>query len=249
MPEKLADKAYDHIRRWLLTGQLAPGTRLSNRVMAKRLDISFTPVREALTRLVSEGLLEFRAGVGVCVPVIDRHEIEDVYELRETLECAAIAKVVGKLPASVLDEMETLLDEMVRIGETIQKEHGGGHDEELTDRHGQIDAAFHQALLRAAGNRLALETVAGLRRVTAVIAHTFDVNPWQEIARTHNEHRGLLDALRRGDTADAQAVMATHIRNGCRLSLAAHQRHYMNQSTDAPRGRGQEAGVILSVDK
>jgi DNA-binding GntR family transcriptional regulator len=249
MAESLADKAYHHIRQLLLTGKLSPGTRLSNRGVAKTLEISFTPVREALGRLVSEGLLEYRDGLGVFVPVITRREIEDVYELRETIECAALEKVCGNLPKSILDEMAGLFDEMVEIGEAIQHEHGKGHDQELTDRHGQIDASFHLLLLREAGNRLAMDTVASLRRMATVISHSFDVDPWRELSRTQNEHRQLLDALRRGDAAEARAVMSDHIRNGCKLVLAAYNRHYMEKPADALRGRRRGAPALLPADR
>jgi len=250
MPENLAEKAYHHIRRLLLEGKLSPGTRLSNRGMAKKLDISFTPVREALNRLVSEGLLEYRSGLGVFVPVITRHEIEDVYELRETIECAAVRKVCGNLPAAVLDEMTALVDEMIRIGEAIQREHGKGHDhdQELTDRHTQVDASFHLLLLQAAGNRLALDTVAGLRRMSTVISHSFDVAPSKELSRTQDEHRRIVDALRRGDAAEAQAVMSEHIRNGCQLVLAAYNRHYMDNGSGARQRRQQRTSVPLPTD-
>ncbi len=248
MSESLADKAYQHIRSQLLTGKLAPGTRLSNRGMAKTLEISFTPVREALNRLVSEGLLEYRSGLGVFVPTISRREIEEVYELRETIECAAVAKVGGKLPEYVLAEMAVLLEEMVQIGQMIQQEHGKGHDQELTDRHTQIDLSFHMLLLQAAGNRLALDTFRGLTRMATVISHSFDVNPWGELARTRDEHRRILRVLQEGDTAAAQAVMSEHVRGGCQLVLAAYDRHYMEKSADTGRGPHRGPAVALPLD-
>jgi DNA-binding GntR family transcriptional regulator len=216
--------------------------------MAKALEISFTPVREALNRLVSEGLLEYRSGLGVFVPRISRREIEDVYEVREMLECAAVAKVGADLPESVLVEMAALLNEMIQIGETIQQEHGKERQQELTDRHAQVDSSFHMALLRATGNRLVVDTARGLRRTATVIAHSFDVDPWAELARTRDEHRRLLEALRDGDVAAAQAVIAEHLRNGCELALAAYDRHYMEQTTEATRGPHRSRTPSLPAD-
>ena len=99
MGENLSQKAYWHIHDKLSAGTLKPGFRLSNRAVAKEVGISFTPVREALNRLVSEGLLEYRAGLGVFVPECSRREIEELYEVREMLECAAVdgAGPVGRL--------------------------------------------------------------------------------------------------------------------------------------------------------
>ena len=236
MSESLADKAYHQIRQWLLSGKLEPGARLSNRGMADQLNISFTPVREALGRLVSEGLLEYRNGLGVFVPEIDRHGIEDIYELRETIECAAIAKIGHNMSKVALAEMDELLQQMTEIGRLIQDENSPEHKQDLTDQHAQIDFEFHLTLLRAAGNRLALDTVAGLRRMATIVAHSFDVDSWGEWTRTYDEHCRILNALQQGDATEACRIMSEHIRNGCQTTLAAHDRHYMLRPTDSIRG-------------
>ena len=111
----LTQKAYWHIHDKLCHGVLQPGSRLSNRKVAKEIGISFTPVREALSRLVSEGLLEYRQGVGVFVPVVSIQEIRENYELCEIIESEVATRAVTNLPASMFVEMRKSYDHMVNI--------------------------------------------------------------------------------------------------------------------------------------
>jgi DNA-binding FadR family transcriptional regulator len=71
----LSEKAYQHIRQQVFAGALAPGDRLVNRTLAKQLGTSFIPVREAISRLASEGLVQQVAGAGAFVRTFDRQEI------------------------------------------------------------------------------------------------------------------------------------------------------------------------------
>src|SRR5271169_1260355 len=83
--------AYEHIRKRLLSGDLAPGASLSPALLAKEIGISHTPVREAISQLESEGLVERLPRLGARVRLIDRRELEELFELRETLEADAAA--------------------------------------------------------------------------------------------------------------------------------------------------------------
>ena len=75
----LTNVAYAHIHNKLGAGSLSPGTRLSNRKVAKEIGVGVSPVRGALTRLIQEGLLDHRPGIGTFVPTPDRREITEVY--------------------------------------------------------------------------------------------------------------------------------------------------------------------------
>ena len=237
----LTQKAYLHIHDQLTSGSLTPGSRLSNRAVAKQIGISFTPVREALNRLVSEGLLEYRQGLGVFVPVSTRQEIQEIYELREILECAVVAKVCGHLPDEVLAEMAAHLETMGRLADQMPELTPPVQDAGLAEQWRLADSAFHLTLLRTAGNRRVLDTVKELRTMSRIslggldssspiVTHRFGAEPSDNVSRTVTEHRRIFDALRRGDAEEARAVMAEHIQNGLRLALAAHDRIYMEGS-------------------
>lgn len=236
--DTLTQKAYQHIHNQLSGGLLRPGARLSNRGVAKEVGISFTPVREALSRLVSEGLLEYRQGLGVFVPMPNAQEICECYELREILESEAAARVCGNLPPGMLAEMTASFETMQNIGAEIQ---GGTMSDENTAAWQNADSNFHMVLLRATGNRRLLDTVEGLRtslRVTmgglqgvaGIVGHRFTNESHQHIRRTLDEHGRILDALKQGDAAVAKAVMTEHIRSGLKLALESHNRHHMSNA-------------------
>ncbi|HBO44134.1 MAG TPA: hypothetical protein DD670_09420, partial [Planctomycetaceae bacterium] len=148
MNENLSQKAYWHIHDKLTSGDLRPGHRLSNRTVAKEIGASFTPVREALNRLVSEGLLEYREGLGVLVPRATRQEIKDLYEVREMLECAVASRFAGQLPADTLREMRDVHE---RMGQIVEKARPTGHMDEHGTEFRQLDTAFHLAFIRGTG--------------------------------------------------------------------------------------------------
>lgn len=227
MTQSLKQRAYGLILRKLSSGELAPGERVSNRALAKELGIGFVPVREALIRLVSEGLIEHRPGQGTFVPQPSSETIFELYDLREALECHAVGKLAarpGEVDLSEAYEQNRrllyVIDQLACEGrETCTAEH--------RDRWAQADAAFHGALLRAAGNRRALETVLDLRVLSRVFSQGVQHEPIATLRRTLAEHQRILDALRRGDAEAARKEMALHIRQGCRMVLAAYERQRM----------------------
>ena len=83
MATTLKQRAYEYIRRQLLNGELSPGSRLCNRTLAEQIGMSFIPVREAISQLASEGLIEHRPRLGAFVLDPSREQIEELYDFRE----------------------------------------------------------------------------------------------------------------------------------------------------------------------
>ena len=227
MASNLTEKTYLSLRDKLTRGKLSAGVRLSSRAMAKDLGVSLTPVRGAFNRLISEGLLEHHAGLGVFVPTPNHREVEDIYEFRVILECAAVSKVCGRLSEAELGEMERCLEEEIAIGERFISANGETENSDVAESWRANDEAFHLAIMRAAGNRRILETVAELRAKSRIVCHTFKNGEPVERERTRNEHRLILDALRIGDADEGQRLMTAHVDNGRQLALDATDARYM----------------------
>ncbi|MEM7603659.1 MAG: GntR family transcriptional regulator, partial [Verrucomicrobiota bacterium] len=117
----LSEKAYQHIRSRVFTGELAPGDRLVNRTLADELGTSFIPVREAISRLASEGLVKQVAGAGAFVRSFDRQEVSEIYDVRELIEPFAAAQAARFITDHELAELQTLLKDWEELGETIQE--------------------------------------------------------------------------------------------------------------------------------
>ena len=236
MNENLSQKAYWHIHDKLTSGDLRPGHRLSNRTVAKEIGASFTPVREALNRLVSEGLLEYREGLGVLVPRATRQEIKDLYEVREMLECAVASRFAGQLPADTLREMRDVHE---RMGQIVEKARPTGHMDEHGTEFRQLDTAFHLAFIRGTGNRQLLDTLSDLKKkcaiksgvtssMTELIGHVFRAEPFESVQRTQRQHAELIELLEAGDGEQAAQLMRQHISAGRQLALEAMDRAHMN---------------------
>ena len=254
MSENLSQRAYWHIHDKLTSGAFQPGFRLSNRAVAKEVGVSFTPVREALSRLVSEGLLEYREGLGVFVPSATRREVEELYEVRELLECSVMARVCGQLADGILKELRELHEQMQAIVDQAVVE---GRIGDRGEAFRELDTAFHLALIRGLGNRQLLDTVADLRRKCAVktgvstsdenlVGHVFQTEPVESIQRTCHEHHRFLELLDQTEGAEeAEKLMHKHIRTGRQHALTALERSYMNSSRTSTRSLTERRGFTL----
>ena len=254
MTQDLTQKAYQHIYDRLSSGKLKPGSRLSNRSVAKEIGISFTPVRVAFSRLVSEGLLEHRQGVGVFVPMVSIQEVRESYEFREFLESEAAARACKDPSPIMLAEMAECLKIMEDIYEKTLAAEDGVTKDSYTPAWLDADLAFHMSLLRSIGNRRIIDTVLGLRTSLTVLKTSLRAiiedlpqppeSVGEQIAnesqghlkRTLDEHRRILEALKLGDAEAARSLMAEHIQSGLKLTLTTHSRTCVTSATSHLQG-------------
>ena len=146
MAYNAAERAYEHVKARILTGEL-DGHMLSEGVFATELGVSRTPVREAFLRLQVEGLMRLYPKRGALVVPVGPHESREVLAARRVVECASVKEAIGDpdLPDTLADLLE-------------QQRKAAG-----TPRFGELDAAFHTALVEAAGNSLLSGFYQGLR--------------------------------------------------------------------------------------
>lgn len=224
------DQAYHHIRSKILNHLLGPGDRVSHRELAKEIGVSFTPVREAINQLTSEGLLECSPQRGTFVAELTRQDIREVYDIREAQESHAAAKIAGKTSEVDLAEMERLVEDMQRTVEALEASGNGTWPPELADRWQLADAGFHLAILRAAGNRRALKMVGQYRVMTTIFAQRKTHRPKDDLNLVTAEHATILAAIRAGDADKARSVMAAHIGRGRDLALEAFDRNRIERA-------------------
>jgi DNA-binding GntR family transcriptional regulator len=136
----LVDRAYQRLRALILSGQLAPRQELRQEVLAGKLGVSRTPLREALNRLASEGLIELRPHRSALVAEFSLHDLEQDYEARRIVEPAA-----ARIAATRRDP-----EALAALGAALHTEDEAGND---IARRFEASRAFHRALVAAAGNR------------------------------------------------------------------------------------------------
>jgi DNA-binding GntR family transcriptional regulator len=200
LTRSVADLAYERIRGLVLSGELAPGTRLGQVELAERLGISRTPVREALRRLGGEGLVEGHSHRGFRVADLGLDAVLRRLEVRAILEPGIAALAAGRRTERDLDLMnEAIADE-----------------EEARDGIEAHDASrrFHIALARASGNEELVRVIESLWLVEVGRRLLFRRSAEPDWQRTDaSEHREVLAAVHEGRAADAERLMAGHVRH------------------------------------
>ena len=217
MDGTLADRAYQGLRRKLATGELRAGQRIVNRTVAKELNVSQTPLREAVNRLASEGIVEYVPGAGAYVRVLGLQELLQLYDLREHLEPFAAALAAKHVTDAELLEMQSICDDWRRIARAIRDGGRAGATAAEMARWNDDEERFHTLLLGASRNRWLIAIARNLRLLAVAFAVQREhpqLLGLHAAAVTWREHVRILRALRRGDSDAAERILLQHVRNG-----------------------------------
>jgi DNA-binding GntR family transcriptional regulator len=197
-PVGLSEEVYNAIFARLMSLQIAPGDRLTIDALARDLGVSPTPVREALSRLESEGLIHKTHLVGHrAASQLTRKQFEDLYDLRLLLEPYIAAKAAAAVTPDQLATLRALAAEMAGEGEAL--DYG---------RFAQLDKLFHDEVARAAGNEIVEEALSRLHTHVHLFRLMSNATVTGEALK---EHAAIIDAFERHDAAAAAAVMRAHI--------------------------------------
>lgn len=198
LPSDKSDTAYTAIKQAIIEGALTPGTKLPEDGLGNHFGMSRTLIRAALARLVAEGLVETKHKRTATVAQPSLEEARSVFELRRCLEAEVVRLVIARWQPA----LGAALEGHVRLEEQAAKQAQAPVSARLAGE-------FHQLLAQMTGNPL-LERYVGevVSRCSLILAvygrpHAADC----AIA----EHRGLIDALRRGDERAARKLMASHL--------------------------------------
>jgi DNA-binding GntR family transcriptional regulator len=197
--DSVADLAYERIREYVLGGGVSSGTRLGQVELAERFGISRTPVREALRRLAGEGLVDFHSNRGFRVADLGLDAVLKRLEVRAILEPGIAGLAAGRRTEDDLEAMQEAIDDEMRARDGLE-----AHD---------ASRRFHVALARAAGNDEFVRVIESLWLVEVgrrLLFRRSTEPDWQR--EDVSEHREVLAAVSEGRTADAERLMAGHVR-------------------------------------
>lgn len=202
----LVDDVYDALLTLLMDQVIKPGSRASIDGLARMLNVSPTPVREALTRLEAEGLVTKQTLKGyTAAELLDAEGLRQLYEMRSLLEPEGARLAATRLSPSDLKELESLALQMhaeAKVPPTEENRY------ESYRTFAERDAAFHRAIVEHSGNTLLSDAVIRLRSHIHLYRLFFQHGIEEE---TSAEHDAILDALREGDAESARAAMQDHI--------------------------------------
>ena len=198
----LGEQVFGLVRRMISEGELKPGERLVEEHLAKRIGTSRTPIREALHRLVQDGLVERREQGGYIVRPISAQEVEEVTGVRAALESYAVELGARRISQGTMAELErNIADFEKALSSEDQK------------RLVELNTEFHVMLYRLAGSNLLMRLISDL----AEPLHRFRVSLLSDpkaAARSLEDHREMLEAIKGGDHEKAVQVCRSHILAG-----------------------------------
>ncbi|GAA4431349.1 GntR family transcriptional regulator [Georgenia halophila] len=197
----VAEQTYTRLREAILRGRYAPGERLTSVRLADELGVSRTPIRAALTRLKTEGLVDFTDGRAAWVPPLTVEVVEEAYEIAEALESMLVERLALNATQNQLAEIVEAVEQMEAAAVSGDQSSWAAGDE-----------AFHGLVHRYAGRELASSM---LNRVGTVIDRVrfLSLNLHPEGAQVSaQEHRDVVSALLDRDPAMARDRHAAHLR-------------------------------------
>lgn len=206
-PRSLTLIVVERIREMIVTGELALGEQLSENVLADRLGVSRTPVREAFLRLATERLVEVRPQRGTFVFACGPAEVRDICELREILEAGALRLAIVRNRSTLLDALGHNVEAAVAAGPTSSVEYQ------------PFDHAFHEAIVRGSGNRELISSYAAIAGRVRALRHRL-IRTLQQVGRSQAAHRQVVERVRGGDDAGAEAALRHHVYSSYRALIA-----------------------------
>jgi len=204
--KSLAELAHEAIRERILSCYFKPGDWLRQEELSQQLGVSHTPVREALDRLVADGLAERVTHKGVRVSIIDENDIAEVYCLRLLLEPIVVRLATTHISKEQLKNLGTIVDQAERMTSL----------DDMPSRR-QLNREFHGMVCKACGSEM-LERLCGIvwnrfpdwMLYEGLYRHPKSLNP--RLQREIKEHRGLLDAIAERNINLAEQLSASHIK-------------------------------------
>ena len=207
---RLADEVYTQLLDAIIAGHIQQGERLIQETLAEEIDVSRTPVREALLRLEQEGIVELSARRGFVVRQITESEIRDIYQAREAVEGFSARLVAEHGSPKVLEHLHEVLEKAAAMAQdSIQEAY-------------EANELVHRAIVEATANVYLIKLFdviwgRGLAmRLYADLVATADF-----VAEFESEHAILLDALSSGDGGHAATTMVEHIGSGVAMQISA----------------------------
>jgi DNA-binding GntR family transcriptional regulator len=200
--ERASDAAYESLWQAIMTQVFLPGERLNVPSIARKLGVSLTPAKEALTRLASEGLVEIRPRSGTFVTEISPDDVAETFDLRIALECLAAEKAVARLTVQDFERLEHMLAEMARP--MVSERDRVAHD--------RANVEFHNLIVERSGNRRLIQLYRSLNAHIKIARIHRSHERWgARLADEQAEHREIVDALTAKDAERVRRALSQHI--------------------------------------
>ena len=204
---RLADEVYDQLVEAIMNEDIGPQDRLIQEKIAAELQISRTPVREALMRLETEGVLEAARSGGFRLAQMSEDEVLQLYQARAAVEGQSARILAARADRAQFDALR----ELIRREEDLH--------EPTTRDYFTANRNIHRAFVEASGNRLLLEMFDNIWG-RAMAFHLFATLQNVDISKSLGDHLALVDSIAAGDLPAAHDAFIAHIHDGFDLQIA-----------------------------
>jgi len=224
----LREWAYSQLREMIVTGELAPGSVIHEGDLSVRLDISKSPLREALRQLHQEGLIDTVSNKGSRVATLSEQDIEEIYQLRTYIEAMAVRLACARHTARDIDDLRAGIARLDAIKAT-------GDLRAIAE----LDIRFHLRLAEIGGNRRLIRIQQNLQTEMLRLVMRQFVD-WGEAAESDavRRHTAIVDAIAANDPDAAEREMRAHIAQGQEFRRSAKARFEADGIQVAPAGQG-----------
>ncbi|HLL26545.1 MAG TPA: GntR family transcriptional regulator [Xanthobacteraceae bacterium] len=194
-----AEKIRQTLADDILQGVYPPGARLDEMSLARRFNLSRTPVREALRQLISTGLVEMRPHRGAIVSLPGRTALAEMFEVMEEMEATCARLAAQRISPA----------ERARL-ETIHRESAEAVEADDRESYRKLNFNFHDAIYRAAHNEFMLSTALAIRsRIAPFRRAQFDIRG--RLSKSYDEHGAIMRSIIEGDGEIASEAMRAHV--------------------------------------
>lgn len=207
---KISEQVYDYLRSAIMTGRFAPGERLNLDELVEQLRVSKMPVKEAVSRLAAEGLIDVQARRGTYISRVDARDLAETFEVRRALEVLAGELAVERVTKEDVVKLRGLITEMEKAA--------GRQD---FREHLEKNFQFHELIIMLSGNSKLLEIYRRLRAPIHIAGvHSRSVNWLARVDQEQREHRAIVRALEVRDPEAVAKAMNEHLKRA-KVSLVA----------------------------
>ncbi len=197
--------AYDRLHDAIRDGTYSPGDRIREEEVAKRLNLSRTPVREALRKLEVDGVVEHRPRMGAVIRSLSHAEVVELYEMRLVLERTAAEMAAKHASDAEIDELEDLNAALA-----------GSVDDPVAAA--RINQQFHRCIYLSVRNRFLIATARALNNAMMLLGPT-TLDGTARVDLVCRQHKAIIDAIRDGDEEAAGAAAEAHLQTSLRYRL------------------------------
>jgi len=213
-----SQSVFEVIREWILKSHLKPGQRLDQEWLAATLNVSRMPLRQALSRLESEGLIIGRAHHSAIVAPLSLNLLEDIYASRRALEGMLAEVGTGRISHDTIDTMNCIVREQVAEVE-----------QNRIENYVQLDRLFHSHLYRASGYDQSCALIERLRDMSdRYIA--FYARDSRDAHKSILDHRRILELVERRESAQVRQHTEQHILDGYSALIGVVRKHEANSA-------------------